>query len=134
MTYELARSLKDAGYSQEWNAQYSDEQRQFWVELGSPNPDLIWINYDEYRKDTWGDGEGMILCIQPTLEELIEACGEAIESLWFPSPGIDGKAIYCAKPKWDWRKWVTTETGYCEGSTSSEAVASLWLALHNKQR
>lgn len=59
----------------------------------------------------------------PTLEELIEACGDQFYSLVF---ALDN----------DWRafsekdQWNTVATA--DGKTPTEAVARLWLALNKK--
>ncbi len=67
---------------------------------------------------------GVDMCI-PTLEELIEACGAEFSSLSMRKSG--GKQI-------DWRAdtWLSGEKRQLVeyGSTPTEAVTRLWLALH----
>ena|SRR3990167_10141623 len=95
MNYELAKELKDAGY---WSLQGS-----YWD--GDP-------------KD-W-DREKF-----PTLEELIETCGDKFDYLERGTKG--GWFAYH-------ENFGTTEEESCddsgEGSTPKEAVARLWLALN----
>lgn len=67
------------------------------------------------------------VCV-PTLEELIDACGERFEEL--NRIGHKGK-----KPRWICTTLPCEECGWLDsysvgGDTSEEAVARLWLALH----
>lgn len=92
MDYPLAKALKDAGFPQEgrgWRA---------------VDPDKIVARRDDFA-------------YVPTLQELIEACGEDFECL---------------------RRWSTgwgayTVTTHVTAKTASEAVAQLWLALQKKE-
>jgi len=59
-----------------------------------------------------------VLTFDPTLDELIEACGGTLRSL----NKRDG--VWCAESSFEERKWQ----GY--GDTPQEAVAKLYLALH----
>lgn len=67
----------------------------------------------------------------PTLEELIEACGEKFFALEFViNGGIDGKE----RLWWAYsRKEIVPEAYECGGSTHEEAVANLYLALHTEK-
>jgi hypothetical protein len=90
MNYELAKELRDAGFPQR-EMRYKDG---------------VTSKYNEP------------IIYQPTLEELIEACGEDFNSL-FKRP--DGQ-------------WITEcpdghEEHICFGFTPTEAVARLWMAL-----
>ncbi len=92
MTYETAKNLKDAGFPTMQHSQCS-------------------------RCVPGWNGEDNI-CI-PTLEELIEACGDRFESLennngWIASGGSNKNIIIKV------------------GITPSEAVANLWLELNKK--
>jgi len=62
-------------------------------------------------QDMLDDGD---YCTVPTLEELIEACRPFI--VRFSSDGSN------------WASWGSLES---RGSTPTDAVARLWLALHN---
>jgi len=92
MKYELAKELKEAGYRQ-------TPQGKFYIDADNADVGIT----------------------APTLEQLIEACGERIA-------GIDRYS----------EKWVAVayfdseedDGTIAEGSTPTEAVAKLWLALN----
>lgn len=90
MDRELVKQLKDAGFP-------SSERWNFM--------NGIFCNDDGYAV--------------PTLEELIEACGEEISSLF----RFEG--YWIARPTQEFN-------ADGEGSTPTEAVARLWLALNKK--
>ena len=121
MDYNLAKKLKDAGYSQEakWgNLFYSDY---------SNDPNLIFID-ENLEGLTWGKYVKM-----PTLSELIEACGDGFLQLYRhyePVRKMDGKWVFV-----DWRAYprpVTLKADGYVGYTPEEAVANLWLKLNEK--
>lgn len=58
---------------------------------------------------------------EPTLSELIEACGDRFSTL----EHLRNKPEWCA-----WEEWQDTARYYCYAPTPEEAVAKLWLALH----
>jgi hypothetical protein len=93
MNYDLAKQLKDAGFPQEGRGR----------RIGPP-ANLTWKTSD--------------LAYQPTLEELIAACGNHFLSLDYLS-AIKGHVQWGAKG--------TQFTGL--GVTPTEAVARLWLSL-----
>lgn len=95
MTYELAKQLKDAGF-----------------------PFKIATAGGEYFED----GQPQYKYLRPTLEELIEACGERFSELHSYSDGT-----WQAKS----RGSSTSEEGWHDvmDKTPTEAVAKLWLAL-----
>jgi hypothetical protein len=100
MEYELAKQLKDAGFPQQVK-----EGDWFYI-AGGKEPCLITQLAYNYETDVK----------IPTLEELIEACGDDISRL---------------------QRWAKTWGAYSDtteldgiGSTPTEAVARLWLALH----
>jgi hypothetical protein len=96
MTYELAKELKDAGFSQL-------EGIQGWIyEDGTAN------NFRPLTPHAKN----------PTLSELIEACGE----IDFHLQHFVGE---------DWGAWGGREVGH--GPNPEEAVARLWLALNRKE-
>ena len=116
MKYKLAQKLKDAGFPQEYH-------------------------------DCVGDWEGNCVChndrwekdvMKPTLEELIEACGDGFRSLTYHSD----KTKVNGKLKINNRRWMAKAGGRSVVSefphrlfnarTPSEAVAKLYLALNNK--
>jgi hypothetical protein len=99
MKYELALELKDAGFPQEGKGE----------RIGSPDA-LLWRRHDRVYK--------------PTLEELIEACGDNFFSLQrvkrFSTDSIE---------------WIASARGTSfKGSslTPIEAVARLWIAINKK--
>jgi hypothetical protein len=92
MDYELAKSLMDAGFPQ--------------IGKGS----LI----GPLHKLVWRCGDRVYV---PTLEELIEACGENFGSL--------------DKKHYGWLAYAPYDQSYF-AKTSVEAVAHLWLALHKR--
>src|SRR4051812_19204781 len=101
MTYELAKELRDAGFSQELpdpSSYYNSKGMLFGWSEGEDKP------YHEYTK-------------RPTLSELIEACGRIGFSLR-------------EKDKNTWQAKGGDFIDYSEGSTPEIAVAHLWLALN----
>ena len=114
MRYELARKLKDAGFSQD------GKSNSFLVEKDSDANSqdfvggFIFQNKDKY-------------IYNPTLSELIEACGGRFSSLekgredtWLAK---GGKPIFEDGRDYEFEEF---------GSTPEEAVANLWLELHEK--
>lgn len=103
MNYELAKQLKDAGFSQHRvGAHYSPDGGGYLI-------------YD------WAGLSDVDIAI-PTLSELIEACGENFSSLIHRAVYWSAKAVLNGN---DDGIWV-------DGSTPEEAVAKLWLALNKK--
>ncbi len=92
MDYELAKSLMDAGFPQTGKGSL----------IGSLNK-LVWRSSDRVYV--------------PTLEELIEACGENFCSL---EKRHDG-----------WLAYATCNQS-CFAETPAEAVARLWLTLQKQ--
>jgi hypothetical protein len=93
ISYELAQELKDAGFPQ-----------------GAHKLSC----YDNGCYEALGNA-----CV-PTLEELIEACGESLLVLEREADRWIGRGL--AGDTSDYRR--------AEGSTAAEAIARLWLALH----
>jgi len=103
MTYELAKELKDAGFPLR---EKSPEDFAITCAGGKIVAEAIII--DGFR------------CFLPTLDELIEACGTWID-------------IYGFKDMWSaTNKTAEANANIFYGSTASEAVARLWLALNKK--
>ena len=100
MNYELAKKLKEAGFPQ---------RKETFAKIGG-------INFGSQVDD--GTKEGLTI---PTLEELIEACGDGITILenWG-----DGWSAYEEE-----QNLIGIET---KGKTLSEAIANLWLKLNKK--
>jgi len=112
--YDLAKELKDAGFPQK----YVRGQMEY-----DPN-----VEADE-------DGilpEGTEEVFHPTLSELIEACGDAIDAIFSPFSSMsehEGHQLYEG-----WRVDSTNDSlGIAvTGKTPEEAVAYLYLALNKK--
>lgn len=120
MNYELAKELKDAGYP------LKKGTRETW----SGDQSIFFL-----------DGETIaghkVHYIRPTLEELIEACGDKF-----------GGVIRGGKQKSDGARFTAFEDAmevlqddsiadedevpHGEGATPAEAVAKLWLTLNKK--
>ena len=110
--YNLAKELKDAGFpdSEDWHRG---------SELGY-SPDIMLAQC-----------AGGVMNV-PTLSELIDACGEAIDAIYSPYSSMsehEGHQLYEG-----WRVDSTNEhLGISvTGKTPEEAVARLWLALNRK--
>jgi len=107
MDYELAKELKDAGFSQEHGG------GQYLVEGHISIKDGLTESSPAYA---------------PTLEELIDACG-----IGFGALGLDSERTFEQKPFYACA--VVTKQGewlgpYGHGSAPTEAVARLWLSLN----
>ena len=108
MTYELARALKDAGFP--------------------------------FRVPSLGDGinqRGEVVTsdqqrIIPTLEELIEACGESFKELnkGYIDSNDERKVNTFIENGWQAVAVLNEKLIFSRGSTPTEAVARLWLALN----
>ena len=94
MGYELAKQLKDAGLHQAGNGSW----------IGPPDK-LVWRGSDRIYV--------------PTLEELLEACGDMFG-------GLDRQSA----PEPLWTAFSSKRDHRVIGSTPAEAVARLWLALY----
>lgn len=104
--YELAKSLKDAGFPQ-------------------TKPYELWcLNCKKWRDircfDAMHEKEKIKL---PTLEELIFAVGDKFLGVLRHDDGSGWTALKSGDQLFDNKK-------HSEGSTPSEAVAHLWLTLH----
>lgn len=110
MTYELAKKLKDAEYSQ-------DKKSGIYLHKSGP------LNLGKIRiKDFSEVSEGMVY--MPTLQELIEACGDDFPSL---SKDYINGGWMCNEP-------LDGDTGeITRGDTPEEAVANFWLTLNEKK-
>lgn len=110
MNYELAKKLKDAGF-----------HPKGFYEFICPHGMTSNIS------DIKGECKYTMVPL-PTLEELIEACGEYFLALRFAQPYEESKLDKL------WIAGSTHEGRHVEtGSTPSEAVANLWLALNEKK-
>lgn len=108
--YELAVELEQAGFPQTGAGHMENEN-----------------GYQPFGGIRDNDGYGNFVYF-PTLEELIEGCGSDFDLLTHdPNFGMRGKLRL--KALWWATSWSRKEEG---GSTPSEAVARLYLALNKK--
>lgn len=126
MNYELAKKLKDAGFEQK-------DGFSFGIHLNPFSGKEESIEKCD-SKNTTIDYDSWVYI--PTLEELIEACGEDFDSLdyypknktehkWVAFSSIDEKTCEkCGSPLGNYKQ--------APGKNSSEAVAKLWLKLNKK--
>lgn len=116
MTYELAKQLKDAGF----------EMMQEPVDYSNGKPNR------EQMRLTNNDNDWFLL---PTLSELIEACGDELNTLLkfdnFKNPytWVASTHSPCANYFEDFKE---DNCLFGEGSTPEEAVAKLWLTINKK--
>jgi len=99
MTYELAKELQAAGFRQFGKDFYLYKE----AVNGTNATQLESANYHH-------------AAYEPSLEELIEACGDNLSEL---ENTYDG-----------WRAYCSTDNAEYWAKTNIEAVARLWLALH----
>lgn len=104
MNYLLAKELAEAGYT--FPSRYGNL-------LQNPDCDGCAVEHKGAHKA----GSNCLL-MEPTLEELIEACGEEFENITYFGDG-----------RWAANSDDMGHNGF-EGPTPSNAVAKLWLALH----
>ena len=110
MTYETAKKLKDAGYSQE-------DPRMTPVSITNENVnEILHDALMKMKRD----------CYIPNLSELIEACGEGFDALGKCKDDGMSKIVdgWVAVDENNVRAW---------GATPEEAVASLFLRLNDKK-
>jgi hypothetical protein len=109
MDYELAKKLKEAGFPQADGLQFIE-------------PNVVWDATAQSEFETPGTPPRSNWVKCPNLSELIEACGEKFDCLFYENGMwgavglLRGKGI---KPPYR--------------GTPDEAVALLWLALHPKK-
>jgi len=120
MNYKLAKQLKDAGFPQ--------EAKKFYFEKGQ-------VSVDETEKEYHSDDKTKKVSV-PTLEELIDACGEdfgrldrvrvsddEIQYIAFAKERGVVKCSECSRLRHG-------EDIVGNGDTPEEAVAKLWLKLN----
>lgn len=115
LTYEKALELKNAGFPMDYTRWEEHDQ------------ELLQKNWDIYEK-----------VYVPTLSELIEACGGALESL---ENKIERKykdgVLVSSDRLWkaygiEMEPWNPRSNQAGKGSTPEEAVMNLWLELNKK--
>lgn len=132
MNYELAKKLKDAGYSQ---------VRKLGGKVYFQNGKTSHIvcegaGYECDCTTTTEDGYGMAgaeeTVYAPTLSELIEACGRCLFHI--KRIGVNGEdywwaVSHCGHPEHEWSGNNLEE----QGKTPEEAAANLWLELNKNK-
>lgn len=104
LPYELARELKEAGFSQ---------KNVYPCEICGGKTDCAITQYEDAKPP-----------YIPTLEELIEACGDRFNLLVLGEHGFVA-SFYDSE--------IQKNNVHGGGKTPSEAVANLWLALNPRQ-
>lgn len=124
ISYELAKKLKEAGFPQKEDGLKILPEEKFLMFA----PSIMWPALKEANPNIISREEATDLYVYcPSLEELIEACGDCLSHM----------------KKWNGHWWAVSHCGHKEhepdgnnleetGSTPTEAVAKLWLALNNK--
>ena len=139
MNYELAKQLKDAGFPQDtlWNFIDGDQKE---VETS---------DHFEVVEGEWGSCRSMKdieFVSSPTLEELIDVCGDTFKQLNFHLMERQAGYGICTTPDEGivdmnkfgrWTARARLGKGHENhkkqwGKTPIEAVAKLWLELHAK--
>lgn len=129
MDYSLAKRLKDAGYPQKGIFGYA-----VILEAGGHNFHPHRFSYEHENAKDYAFVKGDVLsdeCVAPTLEDLIEACGSDFLALSnYAKKGWGAAALK------HWRSEPHNVPHSKEvlerGSTPTEAVAMLWLALNSE--
>ena len=107
ISYELAKALKDAGFPQDGEGfRYCDE---------CPEHEIHFLDH------------GLVYVLAPTLSELIAACGEDFKIL------TRDKGLLSDLTNLPWAA-VATEEIFGLGPTPEEAVAALYLSIHEKKQ
>lgn len=115
MNYELAKKLKDAGFPQK---NQEREKEHEWVCQHAPGGHIVTAECDR--------------CYQPTLSELIEACGEDFWELQRLT--VPPYPRWYAEAHFPYLTNDGIESVCVDGLTAEEAVAKLWLALKKTKR
>lgn len=109
--YELCKKLKEAGFPQKGDVWYGERPKIY----GG-----VQEFYDgEYLYDAGGFEPGEHDVYKPSLEELIDACGDKFSCIERQEDG----SFYCGE------RYYEEFNEFSCGSTPFEAVANLWLTL-----
>lgn len=114
MNYELVRQLKDAGFPQNTSQ---------WIlyTIDSPSAEANSKVYHALREEDLGLVEINEILADPTLSELIEACGDQFLEL----------------SRHNEKEWISTrlynkKVYFLKDSSAEGAVAKLWLVINKK--
>ena len=120
MNYELAKKLKDAGFPFKDHIEYETVRgEKVEYPINVTNKDIIQSEFSTDFETKISKTTNYLAYNIPTLEELIEACGNKFGTLQLTILG------WSALTSW-------TPPQVFSGSTPKEAVANLWLALNSK--
>lgn len=122
MKYEIAKQLKDAGFPQKGGKSHE----AFYLNAGILTGV---VDFDMY-KDVDDAFRSAKLVYAPTLEEIIEACGKTLFGEL--SPFKDEWRVMGGQHAYDDDFHEMQYEYVLFGSTMSDAVARLWLALNAK--
>ena len=136
ITYELAKKLKEAGFSQKGGLYYQEYIQKKGFGLGL-------YHKLQQREDLFNEFGELVLMVEPTmcpnLSELIEACGDDFDSLCRCGDLYQSsKAEACSngeKVAGGFEASSIETEDYCVwawGDSAEEAVAKLWLELNKK--
>lgn len=114
MEYQLAKQLKNAGFLQKGLT---------WFRYNYPDIELCNCDISQFEGQSPNEKEDIYI---PTLEELVESCGDGFDSIYRDSDG-----------NWEVEQPLVQDySGQIpykhkgEGKTPTEAVANLWLKLN----
>lgn len=124
MNYELAKALKDAGFPQK-------QEMAYWMKHDAEEPFAIHPQWDNRTVQSYREGYPLSEVVAaPTLEELIEACGDKLYTIkkvhrggergWIAGKDAEQTAQYV---RWDIMEF---------GPTINIALTNLWLTLNKK--
>lgn len=131
ISYGLAKELKDAGFPQEpfWIVDVSAWGGSwYYLDRGGCCATEVFSDPDQYKK---GVERGDALVKLPTLSELIEVCGWRFVNLG-KSLGEKNDWYACSGGHYDKDSSEIRYDLLLPGATPEEAVARLYLALHQK--
>lgn len=118
MNYEIAKELKVAGFPQK-----IDEYKWHYTSMaGEEKPRRNWGRITNHGANT----------DEPTLSELIEACGEMFVLHSPNSLDVNEEYYQHSNKVWTAYSQRKEKRNKEEGLTPEEAVAKLWLALNKK--
>ena len=139
MNHKLLKEIKDAGFPQTGERPWYCGGHTFYDDDGNPYNEECAEKSLLQRDDHYCESAGLVaenVVEDPTLEELIEWCGDEFESLVRVKDGVLDA---------EWRAYMTEDAfqrigencvrdccGYEAEDTPKEAVARLGLAIHKK--
>lgn len=134
MNYELAKQLKEAGYPQIYKqklplADFAYDSKKTLHLLHHDNDTDWWIGNDYSHSEMTAHEMILNWVKAPTLEELIEACGDISLRLQRIKT-MPHEEIFWQVDTGQWGNYFATNEN--RGSTPLEAVANLYLQINKK--